>query len=67
MNSLLGKHWHHLPDDEVLDLLDSDIQQGLDMFEIKHRQEHFGSTCLTPKKGKSPLASASCCSSTTRW
>ncbi len=26
MNTLLGKHWHHLPVNEVLDLLDSDIR-----------------------------------------
>ena len=55
MNSLLGKHWHHLPSDEVLDLLDTDPQRGLDIFEIKHRQERFGLNVLTPKKGKSPL------------
>ena len=55
MNALLGKHWHHLPASEVLDLLDSDIQQGLDVFEIKHRQEHLGFNVLTPKKGKNPL------------
>ena len=55
MNTLLGKHWHHLPASEVLDLLDSDIQQGLDVFEIKHRQERLGFNVLTPKKGKSPL------------
>jgi len=54
MNTLLGKHWHHLPVSEVLDLLDSDIQQGLDVFEIKHRQDQFGFNVLTPKKGKSP-------------
>ena len=34
MNTLLGKHWHHLPKEEVLDLLDSDSQKGLDIFEI---------------------------------
>jgi Ca2+-transporting ATPase len=55
MNSLLGKHWHHLPPDEVVDLLDTNIQQGLDIFEIKHRQNRFGSNVLTPKKGTSPL------------
>jgi Ca2+-transporting ATPase len=54
MNTLLGKHWHHLPANEVLDLLDSDIHQGLDVFEIKHRQERLGFNVLTPKKGKSP-------------
>ena len=55
MNSLLGKHWHHLPTDEVLDLLDTNIQQGLDVFEVKHRQERFGLNVLTPKRGQSPL------------
>ena len=55
MNTLLGKHWHHLPTHEVLDLLDTNIQQGLDIFEIKHRQERFGLNVLTPKHGKSPL------------
>jgi cation-transporting ATPase F len=55
LDTLLGKHWHHLPGDEVLDLLDTNAQQGLDIFEIKHRQEHFGLNVLTPKQGKSPL------------
>ncbi len=55
MNTLLDKHWHHLPAEEVLDLLDSDLQNGLDVFEIKHRQERFGLNVLTPQKGKSPL------------
>ena len=53
MNSLLGKHWHHLPATEVLDLLDSNARQGLDLFEVKHRQERFGLNVLTPRKGKS--------------
>jgi cation-transporting P-type ATPase F len=55
MNALLDKHWHHLPTEEVIDLLDTNIQQGLDIFEIKHRQEQFGLNVLTPKKGKSPF------------
>jgi len=55
MNLLLGKHWHNLPTEEVLTLLDSDTNQGLDIFEIKHRQERFGLNMLTPKKAQSPL------------
>ena len=55
MNTLLDKHWHHLPAEEVIDLLDTSLQQGLDIFEIKHRQERFGLNVLTPKKGKSPF------------
>jgi cation-transporting P-type ATPase F len=55
MDSLLGRHWHHLPADEALQLLDTNPQTGLDIFEIKHRREHFGPNALTPKKGKSSL------------
>ena len=55
MQTLLGKHWHHLPTTEVLELLESDEKQGLDIFEIEHRQDRFGSNVLTPKRGKSPL------------
>ncbi len=55
MNTLLDKHWHHLPAQEVVDLLDTDIQLGLDIFEVKHRQQRFGLNVLTPKKGKSSL------------
>ena len=55
MDTLLGKHWHHLPTDEVIDLLDTNWQQGLDIFDVKHRQERFGLNVLTPKKEKSPL------------
>jgi len=53
MNTLLGKHWHHLPSDELIDLLDTDLQQGLDVFETNHRQECFGINLLTSQKGKS--------------
>ncbi len=55
MNTLLGKHWHHLPAAEVLDLLDTNAQQGLDLFEVKHRQERFGPNALTGRKETSPL------------
>ena len=55
MNTLLGKHWHHIPSQEVLDLLDTNAQQGLDTFEVKHRQERFGPNALTARKATSPL------------
>jgi Ca2+-transporting ATPase len=54
MQTLLGKHWHHLPIGEVVQLLDSDGQAGLDIFDVKHRQEALGLNVLTPKRGKSP-------------
>lgn len=55
MQTILGKHWHHLPTTEVLDLLETDLNKGLDTFEIKHRQQHFGPNSLTQKKGKGPF------------
>lgn len=55
MQTLLGKHWHHLSTTEVLQVLESDPQTGLDIFEVQHRQRHFGPNVLTPKRGKSPL------------
>ncbi len=55
METLIGKHWHHLPETEILELLETNLEKGLDVFEVKHRQQHFGANVLTPKKGKSPL------------
>lgn len=39
MQVLLGKHWHHLPLDQVVQLLETDPERGLDLFEIRRRQE----------------------------
>jgi len=55
MQTLLGQHWPHLPAPETLTLLESDLQKGLDIFEVRHRQERFGPNVLTPPKGRSPL------------
>jgi Ca2+-transporting ATPase len=55
MDTLIGKHWHHMPTDEVLNLLDSDREKGIDLFEIEHRRERFGFNVITTKKGKGPL------------
>jgi cation-transporting P-type ATPase F len=57
MDTLISKHWHHLPADEVIDLLDSDKGKGLDLFEVDDRQKHFGPNVITGKKGKGPLLS----------
>ena len=55
MQTLLSKHWHHLPDGEIQKMLETEVTQGLDRFEVQHRQERFGPNALTPRKGKSPL------------
>lgn len=55
MKEILEEHWHHLPDAEVLQLLETSPEQGLDTFEVGHRQTQFGPNTITQKKGKSPL------------
>jgi cation-transporting P-type ATPase F len=55
MQTLLGRQWHHLPVERVRELLDTDLEQGLDRFEVHHRQERFGPNRLTPAKGISPV------------
>lgn len=54
MQTLLSKHWHQLPDAEVLGLLETDPERGLDSFEIKRRQAEFGCNALTRKRRQSP-------------
>ncbi len=44
-----------MPKEEILDLLDTNLQNGLEMLEVKHRQQQFGLNVITPKKGKGPL------------
>ena len=56
MESLIAKHWHHLPAEEVVDLLDGNPEKGLDQFEVKHRPGDFRTSMPLPaKKGKGPL------------
>ncbi len=55
MDNLLGKHWHHLPIEEVIDLLDGNPNAGLDLLDVQNRREQFGANVLTAKKGKGPL------------
>ena len=55
MQTLLGKHWHHLPAAEVVRLLDSSAERGLDRFEAERRSKHFGFNRLTPRQRKSAL------------
>ena len=55
MQAKMEHHWHHLPAEEVLDLLDSNSVSGLDQFNVESRQQEFGPNSLTPAKGQSPL------------
>jgi Ca2+-transporting ATPase len=53
--NLIARHWHHLPIDEVAELLESDREHGLDRFAVEHRLEAFGPNAITAKKGQGPL------------
>ncbi len=55
MESLIGKHWHHLAANEVVDFLETHLDKGLDLFTVKRRQDHFGPNAVTARKGTSPL------------
>ncbi|HPC42031.1 MAG TPA: cation-transporting P-type ATPase [Spirochaetota bacterium] len=55
METIIGKHWHHIDPAEAAGLLGTDTVRGLDVHEHKRRLEHFGPNVLTPKKGKGPL------------
>lgn len=66
MESLICKHWHHCPAEEVTTLLTTHPDRGLSLFEAKKRLEHFGPNMVTAKNKKG-LSSGSCCSFTSRW
>ncbi len=55
MKTILEERWHHLPEAEVIDFLETTSDRGLDTFEVGHRQEQFGPNTITQKKGKSPI------------
>ncbi len=51
----IGQNWHHLPADEVVDLLETDAEVGLDVFEVMHRQKRYGANVLTTRGGPGAL------------
>jgi len=55
MEKLIGKHWHHLGAADAVQLLESNLEKGLPLFEVKHRQERFGPNEFKTKKSRSPL------------
>lgn len=55
METLLGRHWHSISPVEVARFLESDLKLGLDQFEVRRRQEHFGPNQITERKKTSPF------------
>ena len=51
MRTVMTEHWHHLPSSEVLELLDTDPENGLDILDVAERQRRYGSNELTQGKG----------------
>ncbi|OGP94040.1 MAG: ATPase [Deltaproteobacteria bacterium RBG_16_47_11] len=54
-NSLTNKIWHSLEVTEVLEVLKSDLHQGLTEGEVKNRLETYGYNELKKEEGISPL------------
>jgi Ca2+-transporting ATPase len=55
METLFSRHWHATDPQDAAKFLDSNLESGLDQFETRRRQEHFGPNILTPKKKQNPL------------
>ncbi len=55
MKAIITEHCHHLTNPEVLELLDTDPEKGLDILEIEERQQKHGPNEITQKKGEGPL------------
>lgn len=55
MEQLADRPWHHLEEKAVMELLGSDVENGLDPAEVAERQQRFGANVLTKKRGPSAL------------
>ncbi|QSZ41557.1 HAD-IC family P-type ATPase [Sulfurimonas aquatica] len=55
MQHIMGKSWHSLEVDKIVELLESDLNDGLGPLSIKHREEQFGKNQLKAKKRDSKL------------
>ncbi|MFG0262347.1 MAG: cation-translocating P-type ATPase, partial [Novipirellula sp. JB048] len=55
METFIERLWHHTSADEVLGLLASDSDKGLDRFEVEARQQHFGPNAIPVRGGPGPL------------
>jgi magnesium-transporting ATPase (P-type) len=55
VSDLKQKHWHHLPGEEVLRLLATNGQTGLDRIAVEERQHRYGPNSLAKRVGDGPL------------
>lgn len=54
MNELLGSNLHQLPAEEVLQLLGTDADKGLDILELQSRQARYGPNVIPAARGHGP-------------
>ncbi len=54
MDVLVGENLHQLPADEVLQLLGTDAEKGLDILELQARQARFGPNLIPAARGHGP-------------
>jgi cation-transporting P-type ATPase F len=50
---VFNEQWHHLSVAQTAELLDTDAEEGLDLFAVKHRRQRHGPNEITPRKGQS--------------
>lgn len=55
MQHLIGQNWHSIDTDEIIQIFESDKDDGLGPLSIKHREEFFGKNILKEKKPESKL------------
>jgi len=55
MQHLIGQNWHSLESNKIVQLFESDANDGLRPLSIKHREEFFGKNELKVKKQDSKL------------
>ncbi|MFT5659900.1 MAG: cation-transporting ATPase F [Sulfurimonas sp.] len=55
MQHLMGQSWHSIQPEEIVELLESDMSDGLGPLSIKHREEFFGKNTLKETKQDSKL------------
>ena len=56
MKTMTTEYWHYLTEEQILDLLETQPDQGLHPLEVENRQTRYGSNTLTQKEGKTPLS-----------
>lgn len=55
MQHLVGKNWHSIETDKIVEIFESDATDGLGPLSIKHREDYFGKNALKERKKDSKL------------